>query len=255
MSILLVVLFSVVEGLTEFLPVSSTAHLMLVSKIFGMEKDEFVKSFEIAIQLGAILSVVFLYRERLYRDLEVYKRIFLSFLPTALVGFTLYKLIKGFLLQTLWISGITLVLGGLVFLFIEELLGKPKYHDPSQIPMKVALTVGLFQSLAVVPGVSRAGATIVGCMLLGMDKRSATEYSFLLAIPTMFSATFYDLFKSQEFLMGRWDYLILGLSLSFLFALLSVKGFLKFISTHSFRPFGIYRIVLGALILIFYEAL
>ncbi len=245
------IVLGIVEGLTEFLPVSSTGHLILVSSLMGIKQTEFQKSFEIAIQLGSILAVVFLFYGRLFSDFELWKRIVVAFIPTGVLGFLLYKFIKGYLFNPFVVS-FMLVLGGIVFILIERWLKDhpPEYRDEDQIPYLKAFAIGLFQSLAMIPGTSRSGATIVGGLLLGLDRRTAAEFSFLLAVPTMFVATGYDLYKNHsQFSAENWQILAVGFITAFVSALVAVKWFLGFIKKHSFVPFGIYRIAVGLIFL------
>lgn len=241
------IILGFVEGLTEFLPVSSTGHLILVAHLLGLNHSEFTKSFEISIQLGAILAVAVLYFGTLLRDLETWKRIIIAFLPTGLLGFFLYKFIKGYLIGNELMVVVSLVLGGVFLLFADRFCERFCYlQNIRELPLKKAFVIGLFQSLAMVPGVSRSASTIIGGMLMGLNRKRSAEFSFLLAVPTMLIATSYDLYKSHsQFSTQEFHLLALGFITSFLTALLSVKLFLKFISTHSFLPFGVYRILVG----------
>ncbi len=237
-------IMGMVEGLTEFLPVSSTGHLILTAHLMGLTHDQFTKSFEISIQLGAILAVVFLYWKRLVSDFELWKRVLVAFLPTGLLGFTFYRLIKDYLIGNDKVVVLSLFLGGVFLLFADRLCERYcTLEDVSQLSYKRAFAVGLFQSLAMVPGVSRSGATIIGGMLMGLNRKKAAEFSFLLAVPTMFVATAYDLYKSHAYFNNEeWSILAIGFFTAFFSALLSVKFLLSFVSKYSFVPFGIYRI-------------
>jgi len=242
------VLLGVVEGLTEFLPVSSTGHLILVAHILGIQHDNFTKSFQISIQLGAILAILFLYRDRLLRDKETWKRIILAFLPTGVIGFLLYKLIKGYLIGNDSVVVTALFLGGVVLILADRKLHSGRYKDVDEVPLLKAFLIGFFQSIAVIPGVSRSGATIVGGLLLGLDRKTAAEFAFLLAVPTMFAATGYDLLKSGgEFSSAEWKTLGIGFISAFLSALAVVKWFLDFLKKHGLWIFGVYRIILSLL--------
>ncbi len=236
-----------VEGLTEFLPVSSTGHLILTAHLLGIPHGSFTKSFEIAIQLGSILAVVFLYYERLLKDYETWKRIVIAFIPTGAVGFLLYRFIKGYLIGNDRVVVVSLVLGGVFLLFADRLCQRYcTLTDIRDLPLWRAFAIGLFQSLAVVPGVSRSASTIIGGMLMGLRREKSAEFSFLLAVPTMLVATSYDLVKShQEFSLDQWHVLGIGFITAFFTALITVRIFLRFISRHSFVPFGIYRILVG----------
>ncbi len=245
MSILDAIILGIVEGLTEFLPVSSTGHLILVSTLLGIPQSNFNKTFEIVIQLGAILSVLFLYFERLKKDFELWKKIIVAFIPTGIVGFLLYKLIKQYLFDP-HIVVVSLAVGGILIIAIEKILSKkhPRIKDPSNINYRQALSIGIVQSLAVIPGTSRSASTIIGGMLSGMDRKSAVEFSFLLAIPTMFAATGYDMLKSGIALSAsQWHLIAIGFVVSFFSAMLAIKSFLAFVSRFTLISFGIYRIV------------
>jgi undecaprenyl-diphosphatase len=244
-------LFSIVEGITEFLPISSTGHLILASELLKIKQTDFVKSFEIIIQLGAILAIVFLYWKTLIANKEIWKRILVAFLPTAIIGFTLYKIIKTFLLGNTYVVLIALLIGGLILIVLEFLHKEKEQHAEKieSISYKKAFLIGVFQSTAVIPGVSRAAATIIGALCLGAKRKTAVEFSFLLAVPTMLAATFLDIYKSNFFSYTNQEYvsLTIGFIGSFIVAIFAVKFLLKFIKTHTFIPFGIYRIALAIL--------
>ena len=206
-------LLGVIEGLTEFLPVSSTGHLILAANLLGLPQTEFMKTFEIAIQLGAILAVIWVYRRVLFTDFEALKRVLAAFLPTAVIGLALYKFIKRFLFAgtstVLW----SLFLGGIVLILFDR-WHRPKNSDvqkTAEIPFLKAAAIGVAQSLSVVPGISRAAASIVGALWLGTDRRTAVEFSFLLAVPTLVAATALDLFKNAPlFDPSEWKLLLTG---------------------------------------------
>ena len=241
------IILGFVEGLTEFLPVSSTGHLILTAHILGIPHTDFTKSFEISIQLGAILAVLLLYIKRLVSDFEIWKRIIVAFIPTGILGFTFYKFIKAYLIGNDLVVVVSLIMGGIFLLFVDRWCERFCYIQQIQdMPLRKAFFIGMFQSLAMVPGVSRSGATIVGGMLMGLNRKQSAEFSFLLAIPTMLTATAYDLYKSHsQFSVQEFHLLGVGFFTSFLTAMITVKLLLRFISTHSFMPFGIYRILLG----------
>jgi undecaprenyl-diphosphatase len=241
----------VVEGITEFLPVSSTGHMILASKLMGLEQSDFVKTFEVVIQLGSILAVVFAFKERIFKDFELWKRLIVAFLPTAVLGFTLYKLIKSLFAPST--VAYMLIIGGIVFIVIELFYKEKEHHieDVDQVSYKQAFAIGLFQSLAMIPGTSRSGATIIGGLLLGLKRKTAAEFSFLLAVPTMFAATGYDLLKHyQEFDLSHIGALAVGFVTAFIVALAVIKWFLSFIERHTFIVFGVYRIIVGVLFLV-----
>ncbi|AAC07896.1 undecaprenyl-diphosphatase UppP [Aquifex aeolicus] len=241
------VVLGIVEGISEFLPISSTGHLILTAHILGIKHTDFVKSFEISIQLGSILAVVVLYFNRLIRDYEIWKRIIAAFIPTGIIGFLLYKLIKGFLIGNDLVVVVSLILGGIILIFADTYCEKFCYlGDVRELPLRKAFMIGVFQSIAVIPGVSRSGSTIIGGMLMGLNRKVAAEFSFLLAIPTMFAATTYDLIKSGgSFNAQEWNILIIGFITSFITALIVVKWFLNFLKSHSLKIFGFYRILIG----------
>lgn len=246
MDIFQTLILSIVEGVSEFLPISSTGHMILASDILKISQTNFVKDFEIIIQLGAILAIVVLYWKSVSKNVDVWKKILAAFIPTGIIGFLLFKLIKTFLLGNLYITLISLLVGGVV-LIVLELLYKEKEHHASkieEISYKNALLIGIIQSIAVIPGISRSAATIVGALFLGTKRKVATEFSFLLAVPTMLAATGLDLIKSNlHYSQREWVLLIIGFIGAFLTALVVVKWFVKYVQNHTFIPFGIYRIV------------
>lgn len=255
MELFQVIIFAVVEGLTEFLPVSSTGHLILTSRLLSVPQTEFVKTFEIVIQSGAILSVVFLYWRKLLLERRILKNVIFAFIPTALIGFVLYSFIKGFLIGNLGITVLALVLGGILIIFIEKYFKhNTKESKVADLSMKQSLLIGLSQSVSVIPGVSRSAATIIGGMFTGLSRKEAVEFSFLLAIPTMFAATGYDLLKNAgSFESSQFTTLGLGLVASFFASLLAVKWFIKYVASNNLVIFGIYRIIIGIVFfLLFY---
>lgn len=254
MTIIDAVILGIVEGFTEFLPISSTAHLVISSQLLSIPESEFLSSFIIAIQLGAIASVVLVYWRMLLFDFETMKRVALAFIPTAAIGFLLYKLVKGFLLENLTIIAWSLLLGGVILLLFERWQKSvPARATPlSEMPYATAILIGCIQAAAIIPGVSRAGATIVGGMVLGLGRSEIVEFSFLLAIPTMLAATGYDLLKTgSSFAVREWELLAVGFLVAFVAAYAGIRFLVRFVQTRSFAGFGIYRIVLGAALLIF----
>lgn len=248
MNLLHALIFGIVEGITEFLPISSTGHLMLTARVMGLSQTEFIKTFEIVIQFGAILSVIVLYWKTLLVNIEVLKRVILAFIPTAVLGLLFYKIIKQFLMKNSQVVLWSMFIGG-ICLIVFELLHKEKYdaiEDIGNMPYRTSILIGLFQSIAMIPGVSRSAATIVGGLVLGLKRKTIVEFSFLLAVPTMLAATVLDLMKNvNQFSAAQINFLSVGFILSFIFALLSVKFLLNFIKHHSFISFGVYRIVLA----------
>lgn len=262
MTFLEAVLLGILEGATEFLPVSSTGHLILASHLLAIPETPFLTSFLIAIQLGAIAAVIVAFW-RSFLDPEILKRLFAAFLPTAIIGFLLYKVIKGYLLNNQLIVAIALLVGGIVLIAFEQFhREKPRDLDgdpvdwvadsPASIRYRDAFAIGLFQSVAVIPGVSRSAATIMGGLLLGIRRVAIVEFSFLLAVPTMLAATGYDLLKTYDtFEAGNLMLLIAGAATAFAIALLAVRFLLSFVKHYSFTPFGVYRILLALVFLIF----
>jgi len=244
-------ILGVVEGITEFLPISSTGHMILASKILGLKQGNFQKTFEIVIQLGAILAVVFMFRKKLSTDFELWKKLIIAFIPTGILGLLLHKFFES--LFNYRIVAVMLIVWGIIFIVVESFYDKlPRnINNPDKLPWWKAVGVGIFQSLAMVPGTSRSGSTIIGGLLLGMDRETATEFSFLLAIPTMLAASGFELLKNASQLsFSNAQTLLVGFVTAFIFAFLSVKWLISFIKTHSFVPFGIYRIIVGILVLL-----
>lgn len=251
MDIFSALILGILEGLTEFLPISSTGHLILASHLLGIPQSEAHKSFEIVIQLGSILAVVALYW-RDFLDKNLLLKLAIAFIPTGALGLLLYKHIKT--LFDVHTVAYMLIFGGIIFIIIE-LLYKNREHkttDIASITYTKALAIGFFQSLSMVPGTSRSGATIIGGLLLGLDRASAAKFSFLLAVPTMFIASGYDVYKNYAVMdFANFTHLAVGFITAFIFAMLAIKGFLAVLSKVGFIPFGIYRIVLGVVFLVF----
>jgi len=242
------IILGVVEGITEFLPISSTAHLILTSKLLGIQSSNFLKSFEIAIQLGAIASVVVLYFKTFLKDWVTNSKIIVAFLPTALVGLTLYGFIKDRLFSSPAISVYALLFGGIFIIIFEwRHKEKPGYAlNLTEISFKKSFFIGCAQALAIIPGVSRAAATILGGLALGISRKTIVEFSFLLAVPTMLAATILDLTKNHSaFTSANWQSLGIGFAVSFIVAILGIKFLLNYIKTKDFKLFGIYRVIIG----------
>ena len=248
MNALHALVLGVVEGVTEFLPISSTAHLALASKLLGLVQSDFMKSFEIFIQFGAILAVIYLYGKEMINNRLWLKKVLIAFIPTGIIGFGLYKIIKNLFLSSYPVMVWSLLAGG-VLLILFELIFREKEsakEDISQLSTFKCLMIGVFQSLAVVPGVSRAAATIIGGQLLGIKRKTIVEFSFILAIPTTLAASGYDLCKSgAAFSSGDYYNLTLGFIVSFIVAVFAIKFLLNYVRNHSFIAFGIYRIVIA----------
>lgn len=253
MSFIDAIILGIVEGLSEFLPISSTGHLILASRLLSLEQTEFLKMFEVVIQLGAILSVVVLYWRRLFFEWETMKRIALALVPSVIIGGIFYSSIKKLFESEATVVA-ALFLGGIAIIAFEFLHKEREdaTDDISVIPYKMALFVGMFQALSVIPGVSRAGATILGGLFLGMKRRAIVEFSFLLAVPTMIAASAIDLTKNAGGVVeSEWLLLAAGFAVSFVVAILAIKFLLRFVESHTFVPFGVYRIVVAVLFFIF----
>lgn len=261
MELIKAVIMGVVEGLTEFLPISSTGHLILAGEVLSWTGEK-AKVFEVFIQLGAILAVVWAYRNkvislvsRLSTDRATQKfaiSIAIAFFPAAFVGLLTHKLIKQYLFSPFSVI-IALITGGLIILLIEKQKHSNEIPEMENITFKVALCVGIAQILSLFPGVSRSGATIMGGILFGMTRKASTEFSFFLAIPTMLAATLFDLSKSANLLtFSDFEVLAVGFVSAFISALWVVKWLIKFVSTHDFKPFAYYRIIFGGILLLFY---
>ena len=246
------ILIAVVEGLTEFLPISSTGHMILASTAMGIHEEEFVKTFEVFIQLGAILAIALMYIKRFFRNLTIYFKLIIAFLPTAVVGLLAYDYIKAYLFNPIVVS-VSLILGGVILLLIDKKVTtqSSSVMEVEAISYKNAFFIGLCQCLSMVPGTSRAAATIIGGVFNGLDKKQATEFSFLLAVPTMLAAGGYDLLKVDlAFTSEQLMLLGIGFVVAFASAWGAVKLFLTYVSTHGFTSFGWYRIALGVLFLV-----
>lgn len=242
-------LLGAVEGITEFLPISSTGHLILVSHLLGIPDSSFLTSFEIAVQLGAICAVLLLYWKS-FLNIEILKRLVAGFIPTAVIGLLFYSFIKHYLLGNELVVVLALAIGG-VLLIAFEILHKENHEVPeglTTITYPQAFLVGLAQSFAMIPGVSRSAATILGGLILGIRRTTIVEFSFLLAVPTMGAAVALDVLKSyQSFTTDGLGYIMVGFVTAFLIALIAVRFLLKFVKTYTFIPFGIYRIIVAGL--------
>lgn len=252
MSYLDAVILGIVEGITEFLPISSTGHLILTARLLHLEQTEFLKMFEVVVQLGAIFSVFVLYAKRVLFDIALIKRLVIAILPSLIVGGLLYSFIKK-LFEFEALSAWMLLLGGIFIIGIEWWRKESPSADTdmSHIPLRTAFFIGMFQLLSFIPGVSRAGATILGGLLLGMKRTVIIEFSFLLAVPTMLAASALDIYKTGSAVdASEWGILGVGMLTSFIVALLVMRWLLKFVETHTFLPFGVYRILAGIAFLV-----
>lgn len=252
MDIFQAIIIAIVEGITEFLPVSSTGHMIITQKLLGIESNSFVKLFTVNIQFGAILSVIILYWKRFFQTFDFYLKLFIAFLPAAFLGF----LFSGYIdqmLESVLVVAVSLVLGGVFLLFIDSWFNNPSENQ--RITSKKALVIGFFQVIAMIPGVSRSAATIIGGLTQKLNRKNATEFSFFLAVPTMFAASAYEMIKSYKSIQPEHiNVLLIGNLVAFLVAILAIKGFITFLTKHGFKVFGYYRIIVGAIILILLAA-
>jgi undecaprenyl-diphosphatase len=253
MTILQSLLLGAIEGVTEFLPISSTGHLILAGHLLKIPSTEFVKSFEIAIQLGAILAALVLYWKTLLLNRKILMNVIIAFIPTAIIGLLLHGIVKEYLLGNDHIVIASLFLGGIILILFEKMHHPVKTRsDLTAMTPKQAVAIGLAQSIAIIPGVSRSAATIVGGMLLGFERKAIVDFSFLLAIPTMAAATGFDLLKSAStFTSDNLLVLVIGFIVSFITAILAIKWLLGFIKHHTFIPFGVYRMVVAGIYFLF----
>lgn len=252
MSIFQAIILAIIEGLTEFLPVSSTGHMILASSLMHLHDEEFVHTFEIVIQIGAILAIVSLYSKRFLSGINIYFKLATAFLPTAVIGFLAYNIIKTYLFSPLVVA-ISLIIGGVILILIDKRVinSKARWEDVENISYKNAFFIGLMQCFSMIPGVSRAAATIIGGVFNGLNKKQAAEFSFLLAVPTMFAASGYDLFKSGiDFTQEKVILIAIGMVGAFVSALIAVKFFIKIIERYGFKHFGYYRIIIGIIFLL-----
>ncbi|WP_374505323.1 undecaprenyl-diphosphate phosphatase [Flavobacterium sp.] len=250
MNTLQAIILAIIEGITEFLPVSSTGHMIIASSFFGIEHDEFTKLFTIVIQLGAILSVVVLYFKRFFQSFDFYFKLFVAFIPAVVLGLLFSKKIDALLENPVTVA-VSLLIGGILLLKVDDWFNN---SQETEITYLKALKIGLFQCIAMIPGVSRSGATIVGGMSQKLTRTSAAEFSFFLAVPTMLGATVkkcYDFYKDGLVLThDQINYLIIGNIVAFIVALLAIKTFIGFLSRRGFKLFGYYRIIAGIILLV-----
>lgn len=257
MTILETIIIAIVQGLTEFLPISSTAHMSITRLFLSIDTSSFMKSFDIIIQFGAILAVLVLYFKKIFSSYIYIKNLMIAFIPTGLIGFLLYQLIKDYLLGNILVISLALIIGGIIIILFEK-KNKNKNEDGLNkdirgLKIKELLILGTAQALAVIPGVSRSGAVIISGRAIGLSKELITEFSFLLAIPTMFLAALYDIYKSGfSFSTSEWGTVGLGFLFAFIVALIVVRWFINFIKKNTFEIFGWYRIAIGIVVLIIY---
>ena len=251
MDIFQAIIIGIIEGFTEFLPISSTGHMIVASKFLGVSQDVLTKAYEVIIQFAAIMAVILIYREKVtFKKIDLWQKLFVAFLPLAVIGFIFKDHIK--MLFTVEVVASMFIIGGILFLILEYFYEEKEWHinDVEQVSYKQALWVGIAQIFSLIPGTSRAGATIVGGLLVGLDRKASAEFSFLLAIPVMAAVTGYDLLKHyQDFADANWGAFVVGFITAFIVAYLTIKLFLAFIQRFTFVAFGIYRIIFGVILL------
>ncbi len=252
MNLIHAIILAIIEGLTEFLPVSSTGHMIIASSAMGIANNDFVKLFTVAIQLGAILSVVVLYFKRFFRSIDFYFKLIVAFIPAAVFGLLFSKKIDQ-LLESALTVGITLFIGGIILLFVDKWFTKPLIDNEDEVDYMTALKIGFFQCIAMIPGTSRSAATIVGGMTQKLSRKAAAEFSFFLAVPTMFAATakkLLDFYREGHAITGdEIKLLAIGNVIAFIVALLAIRSFITFLQRKGFVLFGWYRIIVGAIII------
>ena len=253
MGIIEAIILAIIEGFTEFLPVSSTGHMIIASTFMDIASDDFTKLFTIAIQFGAILSVVIVYFKKFFQSINFYTKLFVAFIPTGILGLLLKSHVDA-LLENIWVVSISLLLGGIFLLFVDKWFAKNEEDGLDEVSFKTGFIIGIFQSIAMVPGVSRSAATIIGGLTQKLTRKAAAEFSFFLAVPTMFAATAKSMWDEKELLINssnnEWMLLVIGNVVAFIVAYLAIKSFISFLSKHGFRFFGYYRIALGLVLLI-----
>jgi undecaprenyl-diphosphatase len=248
------IVIAIVEGLTEFLPVSSTGHMIIAQGIMGIKSDDFVKAFTVIIQFGAILSVLVLYWKKFWQSWDFYRKLLIAFIPAAVIGFLASDFIDS-LLENVWVVSVMLIMGGFFMLYVDKWFTCPEKDEPKMTDSK-AFKIGLAQCVAMIPGVSRSMATIVGGMAQKFSRKTAAEFSFFLAVPTMAAASGYKLLKlllkdeSRQLLIDNINLLIVGNIVAFIVAMAAIKFFIEFLTKYGFKAFGYYRILAGLLILI-----
>lgn len=248
-------IIAVIEGLTEFLPISSTGHMMIGTAVLGIKATPFVKLFTIAIQLGAILSVVVLYFKRFFKSIDFYIKLIVAFIPAAIFGVLLGDYIDAALENLIGVA-VALFIGGIILLFVDKWFKNNSQDEEKDITYPKALKIGLFQCLAMWPGMSRSASTIIGGMTQGLTRQNAAEFSFFLAVPTMFAATakkLLDFYKDGISLNGQEiNILVFGNVIAFIVALLAIKSFIGFLNKHGFKGFGWYRIIVGGILIVLF---
>jgi undecaprenyl-diphosphatase len=253
MSFLEAIILAIIEGLTEFLPVSSTGHMIIASTFMGIASDDFVKLFTVAIQFGAILSVVLVYFKKFFQSWTFYMKLFVAFVPTGIIGLLLKSKVDA-LLENVWVVAVSLLLGGVVLLFVDKFFAKNEEEGLDEVDYKTGFIIGTIQSIAMIPGVSRSAATIIGGLSQKLTRKAAAEFSFFLAVPTMFAATAKSIWDEKELLLkssnNEMVLLIVGNIIAFIVAYIAIRSFISYLSKNGFKIFGYYRIVLGSILIL-----
>lgn len=247
------IVLAIIEGLTEFLPVSSTGHMIIASTFMGIASDDFTKLFTVAIQFGAILSVVIVYFKKFFQSWNFYMKLFVAFVPTGIIGLLLKSKVDA-LLENVWVVATSLLVGGIILLFVDKWFAKNEEDGKEEVDFKTGFIIGTIQSIAMIPGVSRSAATIIGGLSQKLTRKAAAEFSFFLAVPTMFAATAKSMWDEKELLLQSSNneliLLIVGNLIAFVVAYIAIRSFISYLSKNGFKIFGYYRIVLGAILLL-----
>ncbi len=252
MNVIQAIILAIIEGITEYLPISSTGHMIIGASFLGIAEHPFTKIFEVNIQFGAILAVIVLYWKRFFQSFDFYIKLLVAFIPAAIIGFVLNDFIDS-ILENVWVVAISLLLGGIVLIFIDKYFEQKTHKDEPNL--KDSFVIGLFQCIAMIPGVSRSASTIIGGMFMGLTRKAAAEMSFFLAVPTMFAASAYKLlkgYKSGDLTFDSEQLMLLGVGnlVAFIVAVAAIKFFIEFLQKYGFKVFGYYRIVLGIILLV-----
>jgi len=253
MDVIQAIVLAIIEGLTEFLPVSSTGHMIIASTFMGIASDDFVKLFTVAIQFGAILSVVIVYFKKFFQSWNFYMKLCVAFIPTGIIGLLLKSHIDA-LLENVWVVATSLLLGGIVLLFVDKWFAKNETEGTDEVSFKTGFIIGTIQSIAMIPGVSRSAATIIGGLTQKLTRKAAAEFSFFLAVPTMAAATLKSMWDEKELLLKSSNnevlLLVIGNVIAFIVAYIAIRSFISYLSKHGFKVFGYYRIILGATLIL-----
>jgi undecaprenyl-diphosphatase len=253
MTLIEAIILGIIEGITEFLPISSTGHMIIASSLMGIAEDSFTKTFTVAIQFGAILSVVFLYWKRFFQTLDFYFKLFVAFLPAVLFGLIFNDFIDS-LLENVAVVAFTLLGGGIFLIFMDYFIKEKKEMTDDEISYKSAVKIGFFQVIAMIPGVSRSAATIIGGLTQGLSRKTAAEFSFFLAVPTMFAATVYKVYKFYKsgivIEQEQITFLVVGNIVAFIVAVLAIRSFIGIVTKYGLKAYGYYRVIIGVIIII-----